>query len=163
MKKSITVHKLDEKGNEVLSYEGAILHETSHSVTLEATFNRHDIDIHGLPLRKGDRFVETYYNNRWYNVFAVYDVDDNRLKGWYCNITRPARIENSHVYADDLALDIVVFPDGRWKVLDEDEFAALGLSFMEHQRAKDALDKLIKLIETRNGPFFEKSRPTTNS
>jgi predicted RNA-binding protein associated with RNAse of E/G family len=153
MKKSITVHKLDERGNEVLSYEGAIMHETSHSLTLEAIFDRNDIDVHGLLLRKGDRFVETYYNNRWYNVFAVYDVDDHLLKGWYCNITRPARIENGHVYADDLALDMVIFPDGCWKVLDEDEFAALGLSPMEHQQAKNALDELIKLIETRDGPF----------
>ncbi|MCK5642801.1 MAG: DUF402 domain-containing protein [Gammaproteobacteria bacterium] len=51
------------------------------------------------------------------------DVDDDHHKGWYCNITRPARIEVKHVYAEDMALDPVITADGEQIVVDEEEYA----------------------------------------
>jgi hypothetical protein len=44
-----------------------------------------------------------------------------RIQGWYCNITRPARIEDGHVRFEDLALDLSSCRMG-WCMLDEDEF-----------------------------------------
>lgn len=153
MKETISVHKLDEQGEEVWQYSGVVLRRTAASVTLEAFFDREDVEFFGLHLRRGDRFVETFYNDRWYNVFRIYDVADEHLKGWYCNITRPARIEDNHVYADDLSLDLVVTPDGEMQVLDEDEFDTLRLTPEERQRAVDALEKLKTLAAARSGPF----------
>ena len=49
------------------------------------------------------------------------------IKGWYCNITRPARFGPGRVTAEDLALDVFVYPDGRTLVLDEEEFADMKL------------------------------------
>ena len=59
---------------------------------LEAFFDRDDMELGYTVFKRGDRFVETYYDDRWYNVFAVYDRDDGGLMGWYCNICRPAVI-----------------------------------------------------------------------
>ena len=42
----------------------------------------------------------------------------------------------------DLALDLLVFPDGSQLVLDEDEFAALNLSPSEQAAARQALAEL---------------------
>ena len=53
----------------------------------------------------------------------IYDVDDDHHKSWYCNITRPARIEVKHVYAEDMALDPVITADGEQIVVDEEEYA----------------------------------------
>ena len=44
-------------------------------------------------LRRGDRFIETYYTDRWYNIFEIHAREDDRLKGWYCNIAKPAVME----------------------------------------------------------------------
>jgi len=82
MRTPITVHKLDETGREVWYYHGVVLDRTTTSLTLEAHFDRQDLDFHGMLLRRGDRFVETYYSDRWYNVFAIYDVDDDHHKCW---------------------------------------------------------------------------------
>jgi hypothetical protein len=123
MRTPITVHKLDETGREVCHYHGLMLDRTTTSLTLEAHFDREGLDFHGMLLRRGDRFVETYYSDRWYNVFAIFDVDDDHHKGWYCNITRPASIEANHVYAEDLALDLIITSDGEQIVVDEEEFA----------------------------------------
>ncbi|HEY71258.1 MAG TPA: DUF402 domain-containing protein [Anaerolineae bacterium] len=153
MIKRIIVHKLDADGNEVLCYEGMILAQDEISLTLEAHFDQKDISFHGLDLRQGDRFVEIYYTDRWYNVLALYDVDGGDFKGWYCNITRPARVETGHVYYEDLALDLIVLPDGDWLVLDEEQFAELDLQPDERQCAQEGHEELKTLVTRRQAPF----------
>ena len=149
----VTIHKLDPKGKELWQYEGVLLDTTETSVTLEAWYDRPDQDFHGMPLRQGDRYVETHYSDRWYNVFEIFDVTTKELKGWYCNITRPAIIKDGHVSAVDLALDLLVFPDRRWLVLDENEFEAMELSAQDRQLALEALEGLISTVRTNSGPF----------
>lgn len=152
MSQPVIVHKLDHQGREVWSYTGRTLARGARWWRLEAFFDRENQKVGELELRSGDRFVETFYANRWYNVFAVHDGE--RLKGFYCNITRPARLEDSgHIYAEDLALDLIVYPDGRWDVMDEDEFTALPLPDWERQQAHQALAELQLLATRREGPF----------
>lgn len=153
MKKHITVHKLNEKGQEVWRYDGEALERSDTSVTLQAYFDHDDLDFHHLQLRRGDRFIETFYNDRWYNIFAIYDVDDDHHKGWYCNIARPALLEAEDVYADDLALDLIVTPEGESKVLDEDEFTTIEISTEERQRALETLATLEAMATNLSGPF----------
>lgn len=153
MSETITVHKLDDRGREVWRYSGTVIRKDDSSVVLLAYFDRDDVEFHGLQIRRGDRFIETFYRDRWYNIFAIYDTDDNRLKGWYCNITRPANIEAEHVYAEDLALDLIVLPNGSMHVLDEDEFAQLELRPDEHANALDTLHHLQALASERKAPF----------
>jgi protein associated with RNAse G/E len=153
MENNIIVHKLNEQGREVWRYEGVILEINSNTVTLEAQFDRAAVDFHGITLTKGDRFVETFYSDRWYNIFSIFDAQDDHFKGWYCNITRPARIEAEHIYADDLALDLIVYPDGRWLVLDEDEFDQLEIPRNDREQAKISLESLIELARSKEGLF----------
>ncbi len=155
MSREVTVHKLDHTGNEVRSYRGRLLAEDGNRLLLEARFPLPDVRFGELVLRTGDRFVERFYLDRWYNVFAVHDADDDRLKGWYCNVTRPARFEpgGGDLYAEDLALDLVVYPDGRWLVFDVEEFAALPLAQEERQRCLDAITELQSLAIRRREPF----------
>ena len=149
----VTIHKLDANGHEVWTYRGRLLRDDPRSVTLEAVYERADVDFHGLLLRHGDRFIESFYADRGFNVFAVHDVDSGRLKGWYCNITRPARLEDGHVWAEDLALDLVVLPDGTMHVLDQDEFERLDLTRADRAAARHSMEELRHLVQERAGPF----------
>ena len=97
--------------------------------------------------------METHFQDRWYNIFAVYDGTSGELKGWYCNITRPARFDGNHVSAEDLALDLIVRPDGTWTVVDESEFEALGLPSADRAAALAALAELKRLAQAWEGPF----------
>jgi protein associated with RNAse G/E len=150
---TITVHKLDAAGNESWRYAGEVLRTTPASITLVATFDREDRSLGGIKLQRGDRFVETFYSDRWYNVFRIHNGQNDHLKGWYCNITRPAQVKTGHIYADDLALDLVVLPNGTFQVLDEDEFEALRLSPDERETALEALEELQALASSRAGVF----------
>ncbi len=142
MMDSVVVSKLNPAGQETWRYTGHILDRGPHYIVLEAEFNRDDTPFHDILLRRGDRFIETYYTDRWYNIYEMHDRDDDRLKGWYCNIGRPAEVGKGVISFVDLALDLLVYPDGRQLVLDEDEFAELDLSPEEQQQARQALEEL---------------------
>jgi len=149
---TLTVYKLDAGGREVWQYPAQVMEREPNHVRLEAFFNRDDMDLGYTIFKRGDRFSETYYNDRWYNVFAIYDRDDGAFKGWYCNICRPATITESAVRCDDLALDVWVTPQGKPLVLDEDEFANLNLTDCERKQSLTAVDELRRLAESDELP-----------
>ncbi len=149
----IIVIKLDAQENEVWRYPGRVLETTDQSILIEARFNHGDVNLHGITLRKNDRFLERYYANRWYNLFEVRDLDDDHLKGWYCNVTRPAQFTDGKIVYIDLALDLLAYPDGQFLVLDEDEFEALDLDSETQKQALAGLEALIAIA--RNKSFAE--------
>lgn len=148
----LTVHKLDEHGREVWRYPARVLERRPNCVRLEAFFDRQDLDLGYTIFKRGDRFIEYYYTDRWYNVFAVYDRDSGELKGWYCNICRPAQIAETAVRCEDLALDVWVEPNGTAAVMDEDEFAGLNLTEAERRQSQAALAKILTLADEERLP-----------
>ncbi len=133
-------------------YEGVELHRDENSITVEAFFNRDDMPFQEIVLKRNDRFVETFYTDKWYNIFEIYDRDDGKLKGWYCNITKPAVIEDGQVSYVDLALDLWVSADGRQTVLDEDELEELTLDVELKRKAFAGLRELKQYFESKNPP-----------
>ncbi len=148
----VTVYKLNEKGQVVWQYPALVLQRGPSAVRLEAFFNRDDVDLGFAVFKRGDRFIETFYSNRWYNVFAVYDRDDKRLKGWYCNICRPAALGDTAVHCEDLALDLWVSPNGSVQILDEDEFQKLSISEKERAQCLLGLRELHRLVQEGSLP-----------
>lgn len=149
---TITVHKLDHNGREVWQYPAAVLERGQSHIRLEAFFNRDDMASGYAIFKRGDRFVETFYSDRWYNVFAVYDRNDDGLKGWYCNVCRPAVISESAVRCDDLALDVWVSPSGEAIVLDEDEFEDLAITDEDRRRARNGMNQLLEAAKNGRLP-----------
>ena len=86
------------------------------------------------------------YADRWYNIFTIHDRDDGKVKGWYCNIGKPAEIEDDVVSYVDLALDLWVSANGDQTVLDEDEFEELGLNEELRAAALKGLEELKELF-----------------
>ena len=157
----IIIIKRNIQGEETWRYEGSVLEQGSNFIKLEAFFNRPDILFHGILFKEGDRFIETYYTDRWYNIDEIHDCQDDQIKGWYCNITYPAVIQTTFyprgaehstepdsrsVSYVDLALDLLVYPDGRQLVLDEDEFLDLPLIKEDAQQARSSLTELQALF-----------------
>lgn len=152
MLERVLVLKLNPQGREMWRYEGDVLERTPDSLTLEALFDRDDRPFMDTTLKRGDRFVETYYSARWYNIFAIYDRDDGALKGWYCNITQPASWTDGRVEYVDLFLDLWVSTDGIQTVLDEDEFAAADLPEDLRQSARRGLAELQVYFRKQKSP-----------
>jgi len=99
----------------------------------------------------GDVFTEHYWRDRW---FAVKEVRTGAggLKGWYCDIARPAVLRDGELVVEDLDLDLWVSADGSCVLrLDEDEFEESGLADRDPAAAvaaRRALDELERLART---------------
>ena len=65
-----------------------------------------------------------------------FDDKDNIIE-WYFDISRSLGIEDGVPYQDDLYLDVVVVPDGRIHILDEDE---LEEAYNKREISKDEYD-----------------------
>jgi predicted RNA-binding protein associated with RNAse of E/G family len=140
---TINILKRNARGEVVFRYAGRVLALGADFVRIEARFNHADMPMMGVLLRRGDRFVETYFTARWYNIFEIHDRDDEHLKGWYCNLARPAVWDAPDTLSYvDLALDLWVAADGTQTLLDEDEFAALGLDEILTAQVMSALEEL---------------------
>ncbi|MFE9370622.1 DUF402 domain-containing protein [Streptomyces sp. NPDC006711] len=137
---------LVKAGRTKLRYPASVVSDDGTRLTARApwaTENTRDFGF--VRFEPGDVFTEHYWRDRWYAVKEV-RAGDASLKGWYCDITRPAVVQGGEVIAEDLDLDLWVSADGSVVLrLDEDEFAAGGLA--EHDpeaaaRAVEALDEL---------------------
>ena len=106
-------------------------------------------DFGFVRFERGDVFTEYYWRDRWYAVKEVRD-SAGQLKGWYCDITRPAvRDAGGGLVCEDLDLDLWVSADGTQVIrLDEDEFADSGLTERD-PAAADAATRALDDLELR--------------
>lgn len=151
----VLIIKRNSKGEEVWRWSGKILKRTPTMVVIDTAFNRADLMFNGMLLAEGDRFIEVYYSDRWYNIFEIRDRRDDTLKGWYCNVTHPAEFTDGVISYIDLALDLLVFPDGRMLVLDEDEFQGLELTDEIRQLASSAIQELEDFFTSRRESILD--------
>ena len=147
--------KRDAAGQEELRYSGVLHARTEEFVCIDATFALDDRDLGYIQLRRGDQFREWFYIGRWYNIFRIGEAGSGALKGWYCNITRPPRVSDCQIAADDLCLDLFVSPAGQTLLLDEAEFAGLDLTPRERGQAWAAVADLRSMVARRRPPFDE--------
>ncbi|WP_333739230.1 DUF402 domain-containing protein [Streptomyces sp. IBSBF 2806] len=102
----------------------------------------------------GDVFTEHYWRERWYAIKEVRDAT-GALKGWYCDVTRPAALSGAELVVEDLDLDLWRSADGTdVRRLDEDEFEESGLARRDPAAAAAAtaaLDELEALARADGG------------
>jgi predicted RNA-binding protein associated with RNAse of E/G family len=101
-------------------------------------------------------FVTDVVDGRWFTVTRMYD-QAGALVCWYVNFERPPSWRPAGWDTMDLALDLVVEPDGRWSWKDEDEYAhsrRLGLvTPAEHAAVARAREEAVDQVEQRLGVF----------
>ena len=156
---SLTVKKLNLNHELVIAYDGAVLERTADTIVLEARFSRETMDLGYVVLEHHDRFVEHFFTDRWYNIFEIHSVHDDHLKGWYCNIVKPAAFGADTIEQVDLALDLWINTDGSYHVLDREEFEALVLDRTTRLRAQQAVGELIYLLYHHAAPFTSVDQP----
>ena len=191
---AIIVHKADHDGRIVTSYPACVL-DDSAAILLLARWTRPTLETSYTTFAQGDLLFETFYTDRPYNIFAVYDggrmpldadltehvarfrrpsskrsterlVSDFcatlsvpcTLKGFYANLTLPARYDSDAgiLIWYDLALDLWVPALGQPQILDRDEYAALSIPETDpelHEALQATLQLLWAHALARTGPF----------
>jgi hypothetical protein len=148
--KTITIIKKDHSGNEVWEYTGRLVERLENKIVVEAYFDRDETIVDRLVIQKGDKFIETYFLDKWFNIYEIQDPQNASIKAWYCNISFPAQLIKNSVIFRDLALDLLVYPDGRQIVLDMDEFNSLALNMQVRSKALHALEQLQELFSSQS-------------
>ncbi len=154
-KRRVTISKLDHLGKRLISYPGQIVLEDREMVAARCLWTLpKTVDLGPFTIAPGDILVEYYFASQPFNIFAIY-APEEELKGWYCNVLEHTLIAPDTIDWADLALDLVVTPDGQQTVLDEDEFEALDPSPEQRARASLALNTLNEWVQQRRAPFSD--------
>ena len=149
----ITVVKLSPRGETKIQYQGEVVEHLSHGVIIQAYWSHPTKNLGYVSFEPGDRFIEYYYTDQWYNIFDIASTQGVR-KGWYCNIAEPAFLFEDHIEQVDLLLDVWVSPEGETLILDEDEFAAdTTLTIRQRNGARQALQELLQMIAGQQEAF----------
>ncbi|MEV6026490.1 DUF402 domain-containing protein [Streptomyces sp. NPDC052036] len=146
---------LVKAGRTKIRYPAGLLSDDGTRIAVRAPWAGDGVrDFGFVRFEPGDVFTEYYWRDRWY---AVKEVRDGRgaLKGWYCDITRPAVRCGDELVVEDLDLDLWRSADGTTVLrLDEDEFAASGLARTDPAAAAAAAGALDALeLLAHNGDF----------
>jgi protein associated with RNAse G/E len=131
-----------EKEGDLLSFLGVFEDEVSHP----------DLGI----IRRGTTSLEFYWLDRWYNIFRFHEPD-GELRNYYCNINLPPKFENDVLDYVDLDIDVVVWRDLRYEILDMEDFQRNSKEYdyplVVRQKAEESISELISMIEGRKFPF----------
>ena len=95
-----------------------------------------------------------FYTKRWFNVFAQFKKQGLFYK---CNIATPHLIDDNIIKFIDYDLDLKVFPDGGFRVLDRNEYK-YHKTIMKYSEDLDKilqseLTELINMKRAEVGPF----------
>ncbi|MFJ9339598.1 DUF402 domain-containing protein [Streptomyces sp. NPDC101733] len=144
---------LTKAGRTKISYPAAPVADDGDRITVRAPWAADGVrDFGFVRFEPGDVFVEHFWRTRWYAVKEVWS-GEGVLKGWYCDITRPVVIRGAEILVDDLDLDLWVSADGASVLrLDEDEFAASGLTRTDPEAAARAVRALDDLDDRARAP-----------
>ncbi|MEV6400881.1 DUF402 domain-containing protein [Streptomyces sp. NPDC051907] len=149
--------RLVKAGKTKIRYPAApVADDGAHAVVRAAWAGEGVRDFGFVRFEPGDVFTEHYWRDRWYAVKEV-RTGDGTLKGWYCDITRPAVLADGVLTVEDLDLDLWVSADGGEILrLDEDEFADSGLAARDPEAADRAVRALDELeVLAREGKLTE--------
>ncbi|MEV0491505.1 DUF402 domain-containing protein [Streptomyces atratus] len=140
---------LAKAGRTKIRYPAELVGDDGTRVTVTAPWAAPGVrDFGFVRFEPGDVFTEHYWRDRWFAVKEV-RTGEGTLKGWYCDITRPAVLGDGELLVEDLDLDLWVSGDGSSVLrLDEDEFEESGLAAHDPDAAdaaRGALDELERL------------------
>ena len=102
--------------------------------------------------------IMVFYTNRWFNAIA--QLKDDGIF-YYCNIASPFVIDNHILKYIDYDLDLRVFNDGAFKILDRNEYN-YHKRIMNYPKEinyiiKEELSSLIEMKKASDFPFNKES------
>jgi len=116
-----------------------------------------DVSHHHLGMiRAGTISYEYFWLDRWYSIFRFHEPD-HTLRNWYCNVNLPPTFNDGVLSYIDLDIDIVVWPDLSYEILDLDEFKANAARYSYPKTVIAGVERaqhdVLTMIGNRSPPF----------
>ncbi|MCM3317885.1 DUF402 domain-containing protein [Rummeliibacillus stabekisii] len=116
-----------------------LFHKVATSFTMVAEQNE-------LTIPEGSYTVAYYWRDQPFNLYIWRDENENYL-GAYFNIVKNTGFKDNVLFFEDLIIDVVIFPNGEYFILDEDELPQ-PLAQMENGFVLQSLNTLIENIDS---------------
>lgn len=153
----LQVHCYKHNGKINSISDEAIVLEVTPEMLVCGNYHAKLTDNDGKSHRTKEPAIIFFYKDNWFNIIAQF-----KEYGlfYYCNIATPYLIDENVIKYIDYDLDLRVFPDGGYKVLDRNEYK-YHKKVMNYSEDLDLiitkeLEKLIKMKQNGEGPFNKK-------
>ena len=117
--KRYLIHAYKHDGKIHRSWDEAVLLEIHDDYLVFGNERTKVTESDGRTWRTKEPAVLYFFYNSWYNIIGQYKKDGVY---YYCNIASPFIVEEGAIKYIDYDLDLRVFPDGSFKVLDRGEY-----------------------------------------
>ena len=137
--------------------DGAMILDITDDYIVCGNYRTNLTESDGKSHRTKETAIIFFYKKRWFNIIA-------QLKKYglfyYCNIASPFVIDEKIIKYIDYDLDLRVFPDGAFKVLDRNEYNYHS-KIMHYPKEidiilKSELTRLINMEQDNIAPFDKK-------
>ncbi len=151
------IHSYKHDGSIHRAWDEAVLLDECDDYLVFGNDRTKVIESDGRSWKTKEPAIMYFFKNNWYNVIGQYKKDGIY---YYCNIASPFVIDEKTIKYIDYDLDLRVFPDGAFKVLDRGEYNyhknKMHYSDEIDLVLKEELSNLIELARNHKGPFENK-------
>jgi protein associated with RNAse G/E len=116
---TLAIHCYKHNGELYKTWDKAIILDIKKDYIVLGNDNVLVTKSDGRVWRTKEPAIMFFYKDRWFNIIA--QLKDNGLF-YYCNIASPYVMDNRILKYIDYDLDLRVFPDGAFKILDRNEY-----------------------------------------
>ena len=152
--KRYQIHSYKHDGKIHRSWDEAVLLDIKDDYLVFGNNRTKVIESDGRSWRTKEAAVLYFYKDKWYNVIGQLKKDGIY---YYCNIATPFVITEDTIKYIDYDLDLRVFPDGSFKVLDKGEYKyhknKMHYSDDLDIVLKEELTNLINVAKSKKIPF----------
>ena len=150
----LKIHCYKHNGKIHRIWEESVVLEETEDHLICGNFKTVVIENDGRSHKTKEPAIIFFYKDSWFNIIAQF-----KEYGlfYYCNIASPYLLDEDTIKYIDYDLDLRVFPDGGYRVLDKNEYK-YHKKLMNYSDDLDLilnkeLEKLIKLKNNSEGPF----------
>ena len=150
----LKIHKYKHDGKIHRCWDEATFLEENDDYVIFANYKTLVIEKDGRTWRTREPAIMYFSKNDWFNIIG--QIKPNGVY-YYCNIASPFIIEEGVIKYIDYDLDLRVFPNGSFKILDRGEYQ-YNKRRMNYSKdldivLKTELTKLINKVRAKEYPF----------
>ena len=150
----LEIHCYKHNGHLHRQWDEAVLLEKNKDYMVFGNNKTTVVDSDGQVWNTKEPAILFFFNNRWFNIIG--QLKDYGIY-FYCNIATPFLIDENVIKYIDYDLDLRVFPNGSFKVLDRMEYK-FHKRQMHYSNRLDfilryELGNLIELVRNKDFPF----------
>jgi protein associated with RNAse G/E len=155
-KSLVTINSRKFDGKIHRSWKAELLSRTDEILTFVGEFEKEVKHPFLGVIRRGTISYEFYWEKLWFNVFRFHEPEGG-LRNFYCNVNQPPQFKNGVLDYIDLDIDVLVWKDYSYQILDLDEFERNAERFKYslelRGKADAALKELLLMLEHKSFPF----------